>query len=326
VRVLLAGRGSIAQRHARMLREIAPAAQLVVVSSTGTVSDAFDPCEVVPDFRAGLAAGPDAAVIASVSARHASELEAALGQGLPLLVEKPLVTSAAQLARVTEAIARAPRQVQSACVVGCNLRYLPAAGQVRSMLQQGAVGRLVRAHLEVGQDLRQWRPGRDVAASYSADAAQGGGVVFDLVHEIDMAQWLLGPLQVRGALSGRLGGVVANADDVHVGLLATQDGAPVTVGLDYVSVRPVRRYVFVGTEATLVCDVMARSLRLETASGTRDCAPEASDAFDVGATYRRQMQDWLQAIADPAHTVRSPLADAVATSSLMLRMLESGQP
>lgn len=313
-RILITGRGSIARRHAAQLRALLPQAQLAVVAR-GPVDEALQPCEVVASFEDGMAWGPDAVVVASVSSRHAHELGAVLAAGLPCLVEKPLVTSREQLTAL---------QADSAAAVqvGCNLRHLPVLRQVRKLLHDGALGRLARASLEVGQNLAQWRPSRELAGTYSADPQQGGGVVFDLVHEIDMAQWLLGPLAVTAAIGGHRSSLPVQSDDVHVALLRGAGGLPVTVALDYVAARPLRRYQFVGERGTLVCDLMARRLVLADASGERVLSDKAAD-FDVAATYRAQMADWLKAIAEPGHRVACPLDEALATAGLMLAMKEA---
>lgn len=321
MRVLLTGRGSIAQRHARLLRQALPSVMLAVVSGAGAagLDPSFGPCQAVVDFAAGLAWGPQAVVIASVSSRHAQELQRCLELGLPCLAEKPLVTSRAELAGLLEAAAGPDR---AAVVVGCNLRYLPALGKLAALLRGGELGRIVRAQLEVGQDLMQWRPGRSLEASYSADASAGGGVVFDLVHEIDMANWLLGPLRVRAAIGGHLSVLPIRSDDVHVALLEQGNGAPVVVSLDYVSRQPVRRYAIVAEQGTVTCDIMKRELLLHLLGETRVLAADPAD-FDVGATYSAQMRDWLGAIGEPDRAVVSPLRDAFAAASLMLSMKEA---
>jgi predicted dehydrogenase len=318
LRVLVTGRGSIARRHVEHLRALAPGAEIAVVAA-GPVDAAFQPCELMPDFAAGLQWRPDAVVIASVSSRHADELVACLAQRLPCLLEKPAALSRGDLARIRQATAA---QQGIAVQVGCNLRQLAALQQLRSLLAAGTLGRVVRSHLEVGQDLRQWRPGRELSSSYSADRERGGGVVFDLVHEIDMALWLLGPLRLKAAAGGHLSGLPIAADDVHTALLVDAHAAPVVIALDYVSRRPVRRYVFVAEEGTIEFDLMARELRVADASGVRCITREPAD-FDVAATYRAQLADWLAAVRDPARTLASPLADAIRATELMLAMQEA---
>jgi predicted dehydrogenase len=319
-RLLLTGRGSIAQRHLRHWREFEPAGEVAVVAPGGAVDPSMQPCTVVTDLSEGLAWGPDAVIIASVSSRHAGELEACLRAGLPVLAEKPVVISREELERLRLAAEAAANA--SAVLVGCNLRYLPVLRSFAARLREPDAGRLVRASLEVGQYLPQWRPARSVSATYSADAAQGGGVVFDLVHEIDMARVLLGELRVRSAAGGHLSSLPIAADDVHVALLLHASGAPVTVSLDYVSRRAVRRYEAVTEGGTLSCDILARRMRWAGPQGDEDLEVPA-DAFDVAATYRLQMQDWLAAMDHPGHTVASPLQDALASAELMLAMKEA---
>lgn len=161
-----------------------------------------------------------------------------------------------------------------------------------------------------------------MADSYSAQAGQGGGVLFDLVHEVDMAGHLLGELQVRSAVGGHFSRLPLEADDVHVALLRLATGAPVTISLDYVSRQLVRRYVVVGEEGTLYWDLPARKAWIDGAQQQTVLTDDPAD-FDMAATYRSQMQDWLLAIADPAHRVLSPLDEALATTSLMLAMKEA---
>lgn len=318
LRVLITGRGSIARRHLSHLRALEPEA-LVSIVAAGPVDSAFEPCEVVPDFAAGLAWRPDAVVVASVSSRHATELAACLERGLPCLVEKPLLIANQELAQLLQ-VAVGARSVP--VQVGCNLRQLPVLRRIRHLLADGIMGRMVRAQLEVGQDLRQWRPGRDFAASYSAIPAHGGGVVFDLVHEVDMALWLLGPLRLKGAAGGHLSSLATASDDVHTALLVDARGAPVVVSLDYVSPLPVRRYAFVGELGRLEVDLIARELRIAEASGVRCLTLEPAE-FDIAQTYRTQMIDWMAAVRDRSHRLSSPLEDGLRTTELMLAMKEA---
>lgn len=319
MRVLVTGRGSIAQRHVGLLRQRVPGLQAIVVSSTGRVDAALEPAAVVNDFASGLRRKPDAVIIASPSIRHAAELEACLQRALPCLAEKPLAVSREQLARLESATASAARA--GAVVVGCNLRYLPALKCMAQEFRGGRIGALVRASFEVGQDLRQWRPQRAPDLGYSGRASEGGGVVFDLVHEIDLARWMLGPLQVHCAIGGHRSTLPIDSEDVHVALLRDQAGAPVVIGLDYLSRPAVRRHSLVGESGTLVCDVIARQLVLGTEDGVTMLGREAD--FEVASTYHSQMEDWLASIRSDTHAVESPLAEGLATASLMLAMKEA---
>ena len=316
MRVLVTGRGSIAQRHARHLRELIPRLNLAVVSSSGEIDASFLPCTVFSHMGEALKWCPEAVVIASISSKHAQELQTCLSLGLPCLVEKPIVINHKQLASLKKI---QQKKSDSTTVVGCNLRYLPALQKLKRALNGDLPCKVLHAHLQVGQALTQWRPSRDLSATYSADAASGGGVVFDLVHEIDAACWLLGPVQVHAAIGGHFSDLPIRSDDVHVALLKTASGTPVTVSLDYVSQQVVRGYDIVTDRGTFSIDIIGKTLIHHTENG-RQIVTDNPEDFDIQQTYALQMADWLKAIADPTHPVRSTLLDGLDTVELMLTM------
>lgn len=320
MRVLVTGRGSIAQRHARHLRELIPNLSLAVISSTGEVDSSLLPCTVFDDVQAALEWKPEAVVIASISSKHAHELEICLTLGLPCLVEKPLVINSEQLARLEKLLQVIP--APNAIVVGCNLRYLPALQKLKRELNGALPCRVLRADLQVGQALSQWRPSRDLKTTYSADIASGGGVVFDLIHEIDMARYLLGFLQVHAAIGGHFSDLPIQSDDVHVALLKTVSGTPVVVSLDYVSQQVVRMYTIVTDAGTFSVDIMGKHIVLHTHKGSH-VVTQAVEDFDIQKTYQLQMTDWLTSISDPTHEPLSSLAEGLKTAKLMLDMKQA---
>lgn len=320
MRVLVTGRGSIARRHVSHLRELVDNLELAVVAGMRTVDPEFGSCAVFPTMQAALAWQPEAVVIAGISSKHASELETCLRLGLPCLAEKPLAVNQSQLRALELQIAACA--ALPAVLVGCNLRYLPALKSLRAAMGEAEMGRVLRAQFEVGQDLAQWRPGRDVLRSYSADASMGGGVMFDLVHEIDMALWLVGPLTVKSAIGGQFGVLPILADDVHVALLMTARGAPVVITLDYLSKVVVRRYSIVVDSGTFEIDLIKKSIVFNNLEGSRIISNSAED-FDIQKTYALQMADWLYAISDISHPVQSSLSEALATAKLMLAMKDA---
>ncbi len=320
MRVLVTGRGSIAQRHARHLRVLLPDLALAVISSTGEVDASLLPCTVFGNMQAALIWKPDAIVVASISTKHADELEICLRLGLPCLVEKPLVINSEQLARLGKAFRE--QSVSHAIVVGCNLRYLHALQKLKLALNGTVPCVVLRAHLEVGQALAQWRPSRDLKTTYSADAVSGGGVVYDLVHEIDMARWLLGPLQVHAAIGGHFSTLPIQSYDVCTALLKTASGTPVVISLDYVSQQAVRKYTIVTDMGTFSADIIGKSIVLHKDKNSR-VVTDASEDFDIPKTYQSQIADWLMAIADRQHEVASPFADGLKTAELMLSIKQA---
>lgn len=319
-RVLVTGAGSIAKRHATNLRTQLPQADIVVVTRDPIRRLADWPIKVrtVSSFEEGLAATPDAVMICSVSSSHAHELSHTLRLNLPVFAEKPLLTSRVDFDRLALLV----RDAHPASVIGCNLRFLPSLQQLKQALSAGMIGTLVRAQIEAGQWLPDWRPGRHLGATYSADQQKGGGVVLDLVHEIDAAIWLLGDLSLVSAVGGHLSSLPINACDTFVGLLRAKNGSPVTISLDYVSRKPVRRYVLTGERGTLIWDMQAATLTLLQAKEEKVLTSSPND-FLMAATYMTELAEWLTAIEMNIRPRTCDLLSSLPTARLMLDMVES---
>ncbi len=146
--------------------------------------------------------------------------------------------------------------------------------------------------IECRSYLPDWRPGHKYRESYSARAAEGG-VLRDLIHEIDYAGWLYGwPRKVSGrALNlGRLG---IKSEELAEAAWVTDGRYSVTVGLDYLT-RPTRRRMTAsGERGTLDWDGVAGTVTL-TLVGESPVRLKFKD--DRDGWYRAQAQAFLTAL------------------------------
>lgn len=291
MRALILGGGSIGNRHARNIEALRPGVKLTVMRRRELAGTPDCAASVVHTMDAALCSAPDVAVIATPTHMHLEAIEALLSSGIPCYVEKPVVSDLPQAHSLRALLARMPAVPPTQ--TGCNLRFLPSLTTLRAMLREGAIGTVVRAHLEVGQWLPDWRPYRDYRDTYSAKAAQGGGVILDLVHELDQARWLFGEFERVEAIAGKYSNLEIDSEDTACVLLGRHRAPPaVVVSLDYVSRQRVRRYSIVGDEGSLVWDLADRSLKLMRGDSTKSV--DSSEAgFDMPDTYMCAMRAFL---------------------------------
>jgi predicted dehydrogenase len=187
----------------------------------------------VPDLDDAVRLGARACIVATDTGRHLEDGVRAVEHGLHLLVEKPLSTDAGAASRLSATAVATQRKV----FVACLLRFSTSLNVFRERLKD--IGGVHYVRIACQSYLPDWRPSRPYAETYSARMEEGG-VLRDLVHEVDYAGWLFGwPLtvQARVANLGRLGIAVDEAAD----LMWEAAGARwVSVRLDYLS-RPTRR-------------------------------------------------------------------------------------
>jgi hypothetical protein len=315
VRALVVGYGSIAQRHLENLRALGSIREFVVLRPQGRAHGAPPQLRFVTDISEALAAKPDFAVIASPSSAHIEALVPLLEARTPCYVEKPPVTTAQDAARLR--VLMSSQRPPPVTLTGCNLRFLPSLRRMRELLRSGVIGQPVRATLQAGQWLPDWRPGRDYRVSYSAKASAGGGVVFDLIHEIDAARWLFGEFDEVRSLAGKFSQLEIDTEDTACLLLGKRTGPIVMVGLDYVSRSRVRRYEVVGDGGTLTWDLAATRLELTTPTRSEVLDADAA-SFDVAATYMAALREFVSAVGRGAPTSQD-LLDGLASTELALR-------
>jgi len=211
-------------------------------------------------------------IIASDTDEHLSDGLAALELELDLLVEKPLATDASKAGQLWTRAKKGGRKV----FVGCVMRFSESLKQFWDLL--GIIGRLHSVCIECQSYLPEWRPARPYKQSYSA-RENGGGVLRDLIHEIDYAGWLFGwPARLQASVRnlGRLG---IEADEAAELMWETPDGCVVSVRLDYLS-RPHRRRMrasgelgtleWDGIEGTVTLALAETPVRTIRSSQTRD--------------------------------------------------------
>lgn len=236
------------------------------------------------DLKGAARMGARFGVIATDTGRHMEDGLAALELGMDLLVEKPLAADASgarQLCRRAEAL---NRKLQ----VGCVLRFSEALNRFRDLLPK--MGPVHAVEITCRSFMPDWRRERDYRSSYSARAAEGG-VLRDLIHEVDYAGWLFGwPGAVQASLRnlGRLG---IEAEETADLFWETPGGALVSIHLDYLTRPHQRRMTAFGEQGTLEWNGTENSVALVRAGRE----PEETSFSDTREEmFSRQARAFLE--------------------------------
>jgi predicted dehydrogenase len=225
---------------------------------------------IFSDIDSLLEWAEDYVVIASPPRSHRAPMLSALGRGAKILVEKPLAASLVDAHEMRLAAECAPGRVFAVC----NMRFHPAVQALRKQLKQ--IGEPLYARAHFSHRLAQMRPaGLNV---FAADAKEGGGVILDCVHDLDLLVWMLGPMRVVHAWTGQIGpDPIAAEDYAEIHLQSTQ-GIRVALHLDFLARWKRRGLELAGTDATLVWHSEGR--RPETATVYLNRSDHSSAIFD----------------------------------------------
>ena len=192
VRVGFLGAGFIARYHAMQLRLAAAPNELVAV---------FDPdparAAAFCDQEGGIPVGSaedlvgccDAVFVCTWTSAHLEGVRAAVAAGRAVFCEKPLSTDLSSAAELVEVVASAG--VVNA--VGLVLRSTPALLALREMVRDPASGPVMNVVFRDDQYLptqgmyaSTWRGDRTLAGS--------GTLLEHSIHDVDIVEWLVGPV------------------------------------------------------------------------------------------------------------------------------------
>jgi predicted dehydrogenase len=295
--IAVIGLGSIGLRHARnflaagvTVRGFDPdPARRALLSNNGGVACAT---------REAALERANAVVIASPPKLHRGDMQSAVDAGCHVFIEKPLAPAADGM----RALLDAAHKKNLLVFAGLNLRLHPAVQAARSRISGGVIGRPRWARLIMASYLPDWRPQQDYRRGYAADPASGG-IVLDLIHEVDLARYLLGPLTLAGAFASHTGTIELSTADMADILLRDGNGAHVNIHLDYVTRPRRRRTEIAGDNGLIEIDLDARRMTRLDLDG--NCAETQSFNGSYSDDYVAESKLFLDCIAGRAR----PLCD-----------------
>jgi predicted dehydrogenase len=325
MKILLAGLGSIGQRHARNLRSIlGDDLELIAFRVRGNPLVAEPAIRSFSRLDAALAEEPNAVIVANPSSAHLEVAEAAVEAGCHVFVEKPLAT---RLDGVDRLIAKADSK-RVIGLVGYHFRFHPILRMVDDALRRETIGPIVAARFVMGEFLPDWHPYEDYRASYAARRPLGGGVLLTQIHEFDIALWWWGLPSRVFASGGHLSTLDIDVEDVASVMLQyprAGGSLPVNLHLDYIQRPPVRRCEIVGEAGRIDVDLLSGIWRVTRSDGRVD---EHHDAIDRNDLFVAEMKHFLACIERreaPIVSLRTG-AESLAMALAAKASLETGNP
>jgi predicted dehydrogenase len=327
----IVGTGVIAAIHADAI-SLLPDARLVAVTDVAAdAAAAFAAahgCAAEPDLGA-LLARPDVEVVCVCvpSGLHAAIGVQAAQAGKHLVVEKPIDVSLEAADRLIDAA----RAAGVALTVISQHRFDPGLVELRRLLDDGALGRLV-----LGEASTKWYRAQayyDSAAWRGTYAMDGGSLMNQGVHYVDLLRWCMGPpAEVTAVCTTQAHQI--EVEDTALGIVRFVSGAVGTI-LSSTAAFPgfPQRLEITGTNGTVtVADgrIVGRALAADPGPASPDDAADAARsaaadpaALDV-ASHAAQLADLLDAIDAGREPVVSG-QDGRDTLEIVLAVYESSR-
>ena len=275
----IVGLGSIGRRHLRVARENFAGLKISAVRS-GLGGDPAERNLLDAEFMSIEEAcrnGVDAAVISSPASLHAAQACSLIENNVNVLIEKPVAISIDDVSTIEQALGTR----DLVCQVGYVLRHHPALQYLKKCIEDRMIGEISHIRSVCSSYLPEWRPGTDYRNSVSSKTTLGGGVLFELSHDLDYLLWCFGPVaDVKANLASRniLG---IEAPETAQLMLRHDSGAIASVHLDFNSRTTIRQCSVTGSAGMLVWDGVDQSVICRTDEGetTRSFAQPADKMY-----------------------------------------------
>lgn len=243
MKALVIGFGSIGRRHAEILSNMEEIEFVSILSNQKEV-----PYEKIKTLEEIKKIDPDYIVVASPTSQHFTSVKF-IEENLKnkkVLVEKPLFGSQKNFDILNNKI-----------YVGYNFRFHPLIQKLKILISNKEIWNF---QIYCGSYLPAWRPDRDYRKTSSAKKSLGGGVLLDLSHELDYAQWLIGPIELKYAFNEKISDLDITSDDYLSFFGENQTKTKLHISLNYFTRKSIRKIIIDGNSINIHADLINNSL------------------------------------------------------------------
>jgi len=248
MKIIFFGLGSIGQRHAKLLIKSGGHEIFALRTHQSDAPKPDFPVKELNSWEQVDAIKAQIAFITNPTSMHIPTAIECAKRGMSLFMEKPLGSSDEGL---DELLAIVEKKQLVSYVAYC-LRFHPVILHLKELLSKETC---LHMQIEAASYLPTWRPDRDHKKSYSSNRNLGGGVIFDLSHEIDYVDFFLGPVKQINGQCSRSGNVTVDAEDC-ADMQIQCAGGYANVHLSFLSHLNTRKITIYFPDRTVIADLI----------------------------------------------------------------------
>lgn len=291
MKFLFCGLGSIGRRHVENINTLSDKIELIAYRSGSSMDDEFEKKYGIKTFNIyekALENNPNVVFFTNPTFLHIEMAIKAVKKNCHLFIEKPISNNIDRIDELIELV----HEKQSIAMVGCCLRFHKGIRLIKKMVEQNKIGKIISIRAQYGNYLPNWHPWEDYRKMYFAKEKMGGGVVLDLIHEMDYIFWMLGMPQEIFSYSAKLSNLEIETEDFAEILLKYKDGKVANIHLDCIQRAPVRNCKIIGENGTILWDYYENEVKFFT-EGMREWSVIRLGKYNHNDMYLEEMEHFL---------------------------------
>lgn len=316
--VLVCGAGSIGQRHIQNLKDLGVNV-IVWRARKDKINELADKYKIAvfSDLNEAINVC-DAVVIATETHRHMEIALNAAQKKKHLFIEKPVSHNLENLQKLSQLLLQNHLVVE----VGCMLRMSETLKKLKEIIVKQEYGPVLTYRTVMGQSLDTWRPASDYRLSYSADSTRGGGALMDLIHQIDLVQYLFGQITNVYCFNQTIGPLEIAAETLSSLTLQSKSEISGQVQVDMIS--PIYRgnIEVVTSDALLIWDIQTNQLSINRAD-TKEILISPGSEFERNDLFKSHIKYFLSRIDDNKMPEVASFNDGVMALNVVMTAYQS---
>lgn len=271
LKVCFIGLGSIGTRHLNNLKLICHDKNYsliidVLSSNKNRIYNGVN--QIFYDYQE-LPSDYDLIFICNPTSMHFETIKKTIGKAKMYFVEKPIFDkgySKNLLSFIED---------KNQYYVACPLRYTNVIQYIKNNIPKDEILSLRSISSSY---LPDWRPEVDYRKVYSAHKELGGGVIIDLIHELDYITYLIGfPKELNGYYS-HLSNLKINSEDIAV-YIGKYENTLVELHLDYFGRYPRRQIEIITNNDIIIGDIINQNIKYLKNNRIIDFQEETNDKY-----------------------------------------------
>ena len=267
----------------------------------------------------------DAVVIANKSHQHIQVAKIAAENKKHIFIEKPLSNNMKGIENLNKLCKKNKLMVET----GYMMRLHPNILAIKKFLDLKKIGKIFSISLSVGQWLPDWRPNIDYKNNYSAKKNEGGGVVFDLSHEIDLFRFLIDEASEVFAMTSKIPLLDIETEAIAEILIRSKKNIIGRINLNYIQPSYKREIEIIGSKGSIFWDYNLCNVSfLNKKNKSTKIIHSTKKPFDKNEMYLNYMRFFIKnlsttkKVSDLENGIKSlKLAIAIHKSASLQRLI-----
>ena len=242
--IIVCGIGSIGRRHVNNLLKYYPDKKIGLLRRE---KKSYKNLPVFDNFEECIKTNPKIIFICTPNSTHMDYAIKAAKLGIHLFIEKPIDTRIKKVSELLEII----KQKSLICMIGFDLRFHPGILKIEEIIKSSKLGKIYSVECHVGQYLPDWHPYEDYRDTFLAKKELCGGILYELIHEIDYITYLCGDIKSIFCQTNHYSKLEFTSEDMAKLIINFKNGCLGYIHMDFLQRKYSRGCKIIGEKGTL---------------------------------------------------------------------------